>query len=139
MTHYTDNNSRGPKGTQLELACFAQIGQFAQVAWHCTATHRFENHVVPRFRPDWQDTPTWRKKGQVPWEWVCPEPVFSMVPGMLVLVLGKATLTHVPPYETEPWDLPMLLVQRFEPNVKFGWVKAWDIEVPLLLRQEQAT
>lgn len=128
-------SDRHPVGTQLQLSHCARPGELAQVSFSCIASHRPENHVVPRIREDWRDTPTWKARpDEVPWEWVQPEPAFWLQPGDIVLVIGASRLTHVVPNQTEPWSIPLACVQRLnDPSAKVGWVNAWWLDVPFLL------
>lgn len=121
-------------GTQLQLSYFARPGELAQVSFHCTATHRPENHVVVRLRPDWADTPAWKNSDKVPWEWHMPEPAFGLSPGDIVLVLGASRLLCEPPHTYEPWVMRLACVQRVnDPGVKLGWVNSTWLDVPFLL------
>lgn len=121
------------KDTQLVLSRCSWAGDYAQACFGGTCSRRPENHVVVRYRPDWKDTPSWRNSDTPPWEWVTPEPAFSLCPGDRVYVMAEVRVIHdAPPgYGPEPWDRLMSLITRLNDG-KLGWCQSWLLEVPLL-------
>jgi hypothetical protein len=131
-TQYTEKWHIDP-GTQLVLTRCAYAGDYAQASFSAQCTHRPENHVVVRLRPDWKEYPAWKNSKDVPWEWVTPEPAFCLAAGEQVYVMSEVKVIHEAPpnYGPEPWERYMSLVTRLKDG-KSGWCQSWMLEVPLL-------
>jgi hypothetical protein len=126
-----------PPDTQLVLSHFPYPGEVARVIHYETCSHFPHNWRVVKLRPDWKDYPAYKDGKEVPWEWVCPEPVFTIHADELVFVIGEVIVRHDPPppnYEhVTDWKFYLNCVQRIgDPYGKIGWCNATALEVPWL-------